>query len=168
MTEFIAIGEIIKPFQLSGLAKISSYSKNPKDIFNYDPWYVGKEKTLYNAEISHPKASHVIAKVRGIDSHEKAASISGQTIYIKKTQLPELKQDEYYWHEIIGFNVYSKNNKRLGEIILISDHNDIDMATIRTDKLNEVMIPLIKPYLLALDKEQRQIKIDWPDEDFND
>lgn len=167
MTEYIAIGELLKPFQLNGLIKVSSYSKNPKDIFDYKPWYIGKDKLSYNVSLSHPKACHIIANIDGINNREDAAKISGQTIYIKKSQLPELKHDEYYWHEIIGYEAYGINNKQLGKIIAMSDHNDIDMATIRTNKLTEVMVPLIKPYLVAIDKKHKQITIDWPDEDFN-
>jgi 16S rRNA processing protein RimM len=51
----------------------------------------------------------IVAHLRGIDNREDSQKFIGKDVYIDKEQLPELKEGEYYWHELIGFKVINKN-----------------------------------------------------------
>mgnify|MGYP000069804772 CR=1 FL=1 len=105
----------------------------------------------------------IVAHVKAIDSREQAQHLLGLELYISKSQLPELVDDELYWHELSGMRVITVDRIELGVVDQIVATGANDVIVVKGKK--EHWIPYIEPFLVSLDREERLITVDW-DESF--
>lgn len=102
-----------------------------------------------------------------------------KTIAISKTLLPALEQDEVYWADLVGLEVFNQENKNLGVIDHVFNTGANDVLVIKKikkpedledkdkdkNKNLEILIPYVSQHVLSVDLEHQKILVDW-DEDF--
>ena len=74
-----------------------------------------------------PHKGAFLMKLKGIDTMEEAESLRGRPSMWKSDRLERKSEDEFFWHEIIGLEVYLKTGAYVGEVenILSTGGNDI-------------------------------------------
>ena len=76
--------------------------------------------------------------------------------------LPDLGDDEFYLHEIIGFTIIDASTGRLSEIKTVYEANGNRLAGIDYGH-KEVLIPLNHDFISKLDKRKKEIHMVLPD-----
>ncbi len=101
-------------------------------------------------------------KVSDINSIDDADKILNQDIFLKSNQLSELQDSEYYWYQLIGCYVYTKNNDCIGEVVdMMRQHANDILVIKKSDRETEILIPFIKNYLINVDLENKSIRVNW-------
>jgi 16S rRNA processing protein RimM len=161
----LVVGKINGFFGVQGWVKIFSYTEPRKNILEYKPWYFFDDGAYKAIEMTtgREQSKTIVAHVKGIDNKDQAAQLIGKSLYIDKDQLPQLDDDEHYWHELAGFHVINKNGTELGVVDYLVDTGSNNVLVIKGKK--EHWIPYIDPYLVSIDKQNRVISVDW-DENF--
>ena len=161
----LLVGKINGFFGVQGWVKIFSYTKPRKNILEYHPWYFVDNGTYKVIEITmgREQSKTIVAHAKGIDNRDQAGQLIGKDLYIDKDQLPELSDDEHYWHELNEFRVINKNGVDLGVVNYLVDTGSNNVLVTKGEK--EHWIPYIEPYLVSVDKQNRVITVDW-DENF--
>ena len=161
----LLVGKINGFFGVQGWVKIFSYTKPRKNILEYYPWYFVDNGTYKVIEITtgREQSKTIVAHAKGIDNRDQASQLIGKDLYIDKDQLPELSDDEHYWHELNEFRVINKNGVDLGVVNYLVDTGSNNVLVTKGEK--EHWIPYIEPYLVSVDKQNRVITVDW-DENF--
>ena len=161
----LLVGKINGFFGVQGWVKIFSYTDPRKNILEYYPWFLVDNGVYKVIEVTagREQSKTIVAHVKGIDNRDQAVQLIGKSLYIDKDQLPELDDDEHYWHELAGFRVINKNAVDLGVVDYLVDTGSNNVLVIKGDK--EHWIPYIEPYLISVDKQNRVISVDW-DENF--
>jgi len=161
----LLVGKINGFFGIQGWVKILSYTKPRKNILEYQPWYF-----IYNGSYQviemisgREQSKTIVAQVKGIDNRDEAVQLIGKDLYINKEQLPELDDDEHYWHELTGFRVINKNEVDLGIVDYLVDTGSNHVLVTKGN--TEHWIPYIEPFLVSIDKHKKVISVDW-DENF--
>ena len=158
-------GKINGFFGLQGWVKVFSYTNPRTNILNYSPWSIKVDGNFQSIDITsgREQSKTIVAHIKGIDNREDSQKFIGQDIYIYKEQLPELTQGEYYWHELIGFDVINKDEERLGTVDYFVETGANDVLVVKGKK--EYWIPYIEPFLVSIDSKNNKILVDW-DKDF--
>jgi 16S rRNA processing protein RimM len=99
-------------------------------------------------------------KFRGIDTQEQAKKILKCLLYLPDNLLPKLKEDEFYFHEIVGFTAFDEDDKEVGEIVEVYDLPNNPVAEILING-KEVLVPL--NLMIELDKKNQKIYIEIPE-----
>ena len=161
----LLVGKINGFFGVQGWVKIFSYTKPRKNILEYYPWYFVDNGTykVIGITTGREQSKTIVAHAKGIDNRDQASQLIGKDLYIDKDQLPELSDDEHYWHELNGFRVINKNGVDLGVVNYLVDTGSNNVLVTKGEK--EHWIPYIEPYLVSVDKQNRVITVDW-DENF--
>lgn len=165
---WVNIGRIGRTYGVQGWLKIDSYTENFVDVLNYSPWYLTSStispqpndsmQVVIEAGRAHGKG--VVAKIPGYDSPEHARQLIGKLIYIKKTQLPPLSPNEYYWSDLIGLKVINKQGDLLGKVKYLIETGSNDVLVVQGDK--EIAIPyLTGTVILAIDLDAQEMIVDW-------
>ena len=76
--------------------------------------------------------------------------------------LPELKGNEFYYHEIVGFDVEDKKHGNLGKVTAVYTSGNQDLVAVDY-KGTEVLIPITKDILYKVDKSEALIFTNLPD-----
>ena len=161
----LLVGKINSFFGVQGWVKIFSYTEPRKNILEYQPWYFIDNGTYKAIEMTtgREQSKTIVAHVKGIDNRDQAGQLIGKDLYIDKDQLPELSDNEHYWHELNEFRVINKNGIDLGVVNYLVDTGSNNVLVTKGEK--EHWIPYIEPYLVLVDKKNRVITVDW-DENF--
>lgn len=96
--------------------------------------------------------------LEGCHDRTSAEALVGLQISIKRTDLPETAEDEYYYTDLIGMEVWSDESQYIGRVsnVISTGGNDV-LET--SGPYGEVLIPAIENVIVRVEREKRQIII---------
>ncbi len=161
----IIIGKISKPFGYKGEVKfISEISEFRK----FRTLRVQLPKLGYKkleVEYFKPAGGHtLIIKFVGIDSEELAGQLRGLDVYVDVDELPPLEEEEFYFFELIDFDVYDERGSLIGKLDYIQSTPAHEIFVVKTEEGKELLIPVVKEFVRKIDKEGERIIVKVPDE----
>lgn len=95
-------------------------------------------------------------------SPEEAEKLINHSIYLPLETLPELKEDAFYYHEIIGYKVIDQSKGEIGFIKNINDSGVQALFEIDFDG-KEILIPVVDEWILEVNKKEKFIKTKTPE-----
>jgi 16S rRNA processing protein RimM len=161
-TTYIPVGRIGSTYGIRGWLKILSYAESGSHLLQYRPWYLTSDQVTWKpvlVEESRLHGNNIIVKLPGIYTPEAARLITGKMIAIEKSQLPPLKQNEYYWSDLKGLTVINKTGERLGTVIYLIETGSNDVLVVKGTK--EQAIPYLPEVILHISLEKKEILVDW-------
>ncbi|MEM8844932.1 MAG: ribosome maturation factor RimM, partial [Pseudomonadota bacterium] len=122
------------------------------------------EKIYLEDGCAHKKG--VIAKFIDVDDRDLAANLLNQEIWVDENELPELEDGDYYWHQLIGLEVFNTDDNYIGNVKNLLETGANDVLIVRDDEQSEYLIPYIKEQVIkSIDLDAKRIVVDW-DKDF--
>lgn len=93
---------------------------------------------------------------------EEAEKLVNRSVWLPLDTLPELEDDAFYYHEIIGYKVI---DSRKGEIGLIKNVNDSGIQALFEIDFDgkQILIPVVDDWILEVNKDGKFIRIETPD-----
>ncbi|MBW2039854.1 MAG: 16S rRNA processing protein RimM, partial [Deltaproteobacteria bacterium] len=137
---------------------------NPEDphfFSRYQMIYLqGEEETPrpYRPIKVRPQKKFILAKLDGVWTREEAESLKGDWVLVDSEKLPPLGEDEYYWYEILGMQVFTEKGGDVGEVKEIFPTKSNDVYVVRKGE-KEFLIPAIKDVIVEIDKDTRKMVI---------
>jgi 16S rRNA processing protein RimM len=104
----------------------------------------------------------VLLKLRGIDRIEEAEPLRGSQLYLPLAELPALEDDQFYFHDVIGFTVVDENLGELGTVENFYELPQQDMLAMRYQG-QEVLIPVVDELVSHADHEKKQVHVNLPE-----
>lgn len=161
--EYVIVGKLGSTYGIHGWLKVYSYTGVAVDILQYQPWYLKQNDGWQAIEVKagrqHGKV--VIARLADNESPEQARQLTGKTIAIKRSQLPALKKNEYYWTDLEGLTVIDQNGKELGNIAYLVETGANDVIVIRVNGKEHAIPYLPGKVVTRIDLENKVMYVDW-------
>lgn len=160
--DLLAIGKILRVHGIGGKLKVLSFSGSSDIFFSIQELRIGKttweSKPFRVFSIGgHGKA--ILIELEGVGTTE-AKGLVGHLVWIRRDQLPELEQGEYYWADLIGLRVCRRDGRKVGVIEEIWNYGSSDIYVCREGE-REILIPAVEGIVESIDlKEQRVIVAD--------
>lgn len=85
-----------------------------------------------------------------------------KNVFLPLSTLPELKGNQFYYHEIIGFEIEDSLGNSAGIIKEVNDNAPQHYFVLNLEN-KEVIIPVIKDWILEVNRENKFIKMELPD-----
>ena len=98
-----------------------------------------------------------------VTDRNQAMTLIGSELAIKRSQLLETDEDEFYWADLVGLTVINAENEKLGIVdhLLETGANDV-LVVNGTEPDTEYLIPFVLDRtILKVDLENKQIQVDW-------
>lgn len=165
--ELINIGEISGVFGVKGWIKIYSLTDPRENIISYSPWTLKKGNELKEVKLINGKrqGKSVVALIEGVSDRDIAESYCGWEILIKKSQLPETEENEYYWADLVGLQVETEKGVKLGKVDYLIETGANDVLVVKDDE-QERLIPFLQEQVIKkIDLIDKRMIVDW-DPDF--
>ncbi|WP_294211367.1 ribosome maturation factor RimM [uncultured Chryseobacterium sp.] len=86
----------------------------------------------------------------------------GKNVYLPLSTLPKLTGKQFYYHEIIGYSILDENGNDCGVIRSVNDQTAQTYFVTNLDG-KEVVIPMIKDWIIEVNREERFIKMQLPE-----
>lgn len=158
----LPFGKILKTRGIKGEVKFFPFSGQVDSIINLNRVFIQKEGEEKPKEFkiirvrSHNK-SHFI-ELKGISTIEDANELRGSIILIEKSDLPQLKEDEYYWFQLIGIKVYTSDGEYVGKIENLIDRDPQSILIVKRND-NEILIPMIDSIISEINLKKAKVII---------
>lgn len=164
-TECFYLGRIVGKFSFRGELLVKLDTDNPEKYVERESFFIaiGGELIPFFVEFSSLHKSDLLrVKFEDVESDSEADPLIDKELFLPLDDLPELEENEFYFHEVIGFSVFDENYGRLGEVKAIEDRAAQALFIIAHPK-NDILVPITDSFLKKVDKEKAEIHLDLPE-----
>lgn len=161
MRDLFPIGRVIKPHGVKGKLKIEYFGEDLEHFILYREVFIkdrlGRPQ-IYEILEAIPQPPHLILRLKGIGKVEEVQPLLGKEILIREDALPDLKEGEYYWFEIMGMTVETEEGKRIGKVkeIFPTGANDVYVVE---GKRREIFLPATAGVIQSIDRKRGVMKV---------
>lgn len=100
--------------------------------------------------------------IEGIKSQGEAKNMVGKSIFLPLNLLPALNEDQFYFHEIIGFEVIDQSKGVIGKVVKVFEYSTSNLLSVEFDG-KEILIPISDETIVKVDKKEKTLHVACPE-----
>jgi len=163
--ECFYLGKIVRKYSFKGEVLIKLDTDEPELYKELESVFVDFNNNLIPFFIQQSglhKSTLLRVRFDDVDTEEKADEIIGLEVYLPLNFLPELDDDQFYYHEIIGFTAEDVNFGKIGVVKGVNDSAAQALFEIQRDGI-QILIPLNDDFIKKVDKKNKVLLLDTPE-----
>lgn len=165
MEKWFNVGKIVNTQGIKGEVRVISSTDFPEvrykkgnDLFLFLP---KKENPIQLTIKSHRKHKNFdLLLFEGFENINEVEYFKNGMLKVPESQLGLLEEGEFYFHEIIGCLVFTKNGEEVGEVTEILTPGANDVWVVKGKNGKEKLIPYIADVVKKVDVKEKIILID--------
>lgn len=163
-TERICVGAITGAFGVAGEVRLKSFCAEPAAIAEYGPLFTKDGTRSFVVKLTRPVAGGLGARVTGVKTKEEADALRGTELYVDRTRLPSLPDDEFYHSDLIGLQVLDTGGVEQGQVVAVHNHGAGDILEIAAPGRKSVlMLPFTMAAVPTVDLAAGRVIVDLPE-----
>ncbi|MFN7009742.1 MAG: ribosome maturation factor RimM [Allorhizobium sp.] len=146
---------------LRGEVRVKTFTADPLALGDYGNLRSMDGRMFEILDIREAKTV-VIVRFRGINDRNAAEALNGLELYIERDALPddELEEDEFYYADLEGLEVYDAEGQHYGAVTGVYDFGAGDLLELKGPGKRPVLIPFSEAAVLEIDLEGGRILVD--------
>lgn len=170
----VEVARIVDAWGIKGWFRVQPHAKDPQALFSSKRWFLRAPEsratrepppplpTLLRITEAREHGEHVVAAARDIDDRSAAEALRGARIFVARSSFPTAGDDEFYWVDLIGLQVFNRDGVHLGEVAGLLDNGAQSVLRLRADAQSpERLIPFVAAHIDRVDPAARRIDVDW-------
>ena len=97
-----------------------------------------------------------------VNSLDEAEKLKSCPLLLPLDLLPKLKKNQFYYHEVIGYQIIDTIKGQLGIIEFVFTAGNQDLISMKY-RGKEVLIPVNNEIVVHADHDKREIRVNLPD-----
>lgn len=168
--DLVVLGNLGAVYGIKGWLRVNAFTDELSGIFNYAPWFIGRDGNWQQAEVSQWRWQNkgLVAKLANVDDRDVAALYTGMDIAVQASALPELDKNEFYLRDLEGLRVVNTEGYDMGTVdhMLSTPANDVMVVTANSNDAfgkRERLIPFVQSqFVVEVNKESGTVTVNWP------
>lgn len=161
---YFNVGKIVNTQGLQGELRVLSVTDFAEERFKKGSRlsiFNDKNQFVLEVEIAnHRKQKNFdIIKFKGLYHINDVEKYKGHFLKVAEEDLSELEDDEFYYHEIIGLDVY-ENDQFIGQIKEILQPGANDVWVVKRKGKRDLLLPYIPPVILNVDIPNDRVEVE--------
>ncbi len=159
------LGKIVKKHGFKGDVKLRLDVDYPEEYSELESVLVEIGGALVPFFFEHYELEDkgfVRAHMEGVDDEPSVERIVGCELFLPLTLLPDLTGNEFYYHEIIDWEVIDKVHGTIGTVEEVRENNAHDLLVV-VDGPKEFLIPVTDEIIVEVDREKSILQIAAPE-----
>lgn len=161
MQELLEIGQIVSTFGVDGFLKVVPYTD---DMYRFDKLknvYIVTKRETKTKEIEQVKyhKNMVLIKFHNIDNMDEAVKLKDAYIKIDRKDSISLPEDTYFIVDLIGIEVYTDENKKLGILEDIFNTGSNDIYVVKDELGKQILLPAISEVIKNIDIHNKKMTV---------
>lgn len=161
-------------FHLGHIAKLHGYKggvslfldvTNPSDYANLDALFIDIDNNLtpfFVESIRMSTKGFAVVTFEGVTDENYAKKLLRKAVYLPAEILPELKGNNFYDHEVVGFKVLDSVHGNVGVLDVVIDLKSNPLLQILNGE-KEILVPLIDGVIQKVDRVKKELHITAPE-----
>jgi len=164
MTDKICVGAIGGAYGVKGEIRLKSFTAEPTAVADYGPLSTESGEQTFSITLTRPIKNGFSARIAGVKTKEQADALKGVKLYADRDKLPDLPDDEYYYSDLIGVEVFDTGGVSLGRVKAVLNHGASDLLEIHGPNLkNTALLPFTLEVVPTVDLNAGKIIADPPE-----
>jgi 16S rRNA processing protein RimM len=159
------LGTVVAKYSFKGEVLIKLDTDDPETYLSLHSFLLEDESLLipyFTTKVQLHKSQLLRVSVEGVKSEKQADLMIGKSVYLPLDQLPKLDEGQFYFHEIIGFEVIDSVQGPIGTITGVNDASSQVLLEVEHND-RQILIPLVDELIQQLDKHQKQLYLSIPE-----
>jgi 16S rRNA processing protein RimM len=155
--EPVVVGKITRAHGVRGEVAVLVLSEVPE---RFDPGSVLRLEdgtTLTIAKTRHDRG-RLLVTFKEVTTRERAMALGGRFLVVSVADLPDLPEGSWWPHEIEGCQVVTESGRELGTVGEVVNNPANDIWIVGSGE-GEVLIPVLRDVIMAVDTESRRIVV---------
>jgi len=153
---FVEIGLFIGPHGIKGEVKVKSFTEIPENIFVYEEFFLGNQTKPIKLKLVRKIKQNLICIVEDIKTRNEAEKFKNLILYVRRDNLPLLKDDEFYQRDLLDFQVYNLERHNLGFVTSFNDFGGGLLVEVEKNK-KRFYLPIGKPFLKDINYKDKEV-----------
>ncbi|MFC3284298.1 ribosome maturation factor RimM [Litchfieldella rifensis] len=169
---YVVLGKLTSPYGVKGWLRVYSYTSPMDGILDYPEWVLRRAGEIETRRVKQGRrqGKGLVASLDGVASREQAESLAGAEVLLPKDTLPELAPGDYYWHQLEGLQVVTREGTKLGRVSYLFETGANDVMVVAGDAEaiddRERLLPFLPGQVVCdVDLDAGIMTVDW-DPDF--
>lgn len=113
----LVLGRVRTVFGVKGWLKVHAFAENIESLFASPEWILSstpvdelkaaKQHSIVEVDDWKQSGKDLLVHFKGLDDRDAALRYGQQFIHLPRELLPELNDDEIYWHQLEGMQVFN-------------------------------------------------------------
>jgi 16S rRNA processing protein RimM len=158
------LGKIVKKYSFKGeiLAKLDT--DQPQLYENIETLFLDINNRLipYFVMVSRLHKSNLLRlKLEDVNTESEADELLRKEVYLPLDLLPKLNGKAFYYHEVIGFEIWDKAHGKVGILKGVNDQSAQALFEIERHGL-EILIPIHDEFIMNINRNKKIINVKTP------
>ena len=165
---FLVLGKLRRAHGVKGEIPLEVYTQILELLTPSNVVFVGEDHQPLTIETTRWKNDLLLIKFEAIDDRTVVSELTNELLYVKTSQLPPLPEGDFYYHELIGLDVYEPDGRYLGVLVQILETGANDVYLVQNDANEEILIPATEEMILEIDPDQAKMivaRMQWYGDD---
>ena len=161
-TKMVVMGRVTAPWGVKGAVKIESWSAERASLCRFPAWWVGKAGRLQELAVAEcrDQGAYLIARFRGCENRDQADAYRGAEVALRREDLPEPREHEFYQTDLIGLEVVNGAGESLGRVAGFFDNGAHAVMLVRHEG-GERLVPVAGEVIRRVDLKSGRLEVDW-------
>jgi 16S rRNA processing protein RimM len=159
----IVLGRVIAPFGVRGWVKVHAFGDDPEAWGEMPQLWLGADDQWRPFDLKG-LARHgrgLIAAFGGIEDRSGAEKLAGLLVGAPREVLPATNDNEYYWADLIGLEVFDCQGVSLGRVTGLMSSGAHEILCVRAGGGKERLLPFVGAVVKCVDRAAGVIRVDW-------
>ena len=164
--DLVFVAAIAGAHGVKGEARVKTFTDDPEAAFSYGPFMDETGKARFTPKTWKPVKDGFIVRFAERFGREEIQALKSTRLYIPRSALPGLEEEEYYHADLIGLSVEGLDGAPMGRIRAIHDFGGGDLLEIEAtpDRKGTWLLPFTLAFAPKVDLAKGVIVIDPPEE----
>ena len=171
------VGELRAAYGLQGWLWLYSETDPISNVFDYQPWWVETRSGLRQMKVKRwrTQGKGLVVSLEGVLDRNAADLLMGAEVWADRNVLPVAPDNEYYWSDLVGLQVYAFEPSESGDVAIepvflgaiheLFETGANDVIVVRpvagSVDQTERLIPWHKDIIRHIDMATRRMDVNW-------
>jgi 16S rRNA processing protein RimM len=162
---FVEIGTVTGAHGVKGLVRVQSHAGGPGLLAPGKTLWLKEKSGVRRVRVtsSAPHGAALLLGIEGIFDRNAAQALQGRALLIRRKDLPPAGPGEYYWVDLIGLSVTTREGAPLGALVSIIPTGANDVYVVQDGAGKETLVPALDWVVLDINLETRAMVVDLPE-----
>lgn len=160
--EYLPLGYILSPHGIKGQVILKTYSGEGSSLLRgiFLSLKTSKKDSIFLKILDcTPYKNNFLVKFEGVDDRNSSEELVGAQVFIKRSDLPATEDNEYYWVDLIGCDVFTEEGKFIGKVDSLIDTGAVDVIVVKNGN-KEFLYPFSGNVIKSVDIILKKIIVD--------
>ena len=143
----ICLGAIVGVHGIRGEVKVKSFTEVDRDIDKYGDVENEDGSRKFSIKVVGHSKDLLRVKVKGCDDRNTAETLIGTGLYVSRSLLPELGEEEFYHTDLIGLEAKTADGTVIGRVNAVYNFGAGDLLELKMNGGAPEMLPFTKQYV---------------------